>query len=60
MSVPLDAVGVTVAVVLWVHTVALQAAGALLAAWLSSAPISLETTGTGTGAAEPPAERRAL
>ena len=57
-SVPVGAVGVTVAVVLRVNAVALQAAGALTAARLSAAPVRLHATGS--GAAEPPAERRAL
>lgn len=57
-SVPLQAVSVTVAVVLEVHTVALQAAGALLASRMRSSPVSLDSTLTGT--TEPPAKRGAL
>lgn len=57
-GVPLHAVGVTVAVVLRVHAVALQTASALLAAGLGTPPVRVETTGTGT--AVPPAERRTL
>lgn len=57
-GLPLRTVGIAVAVVLWVNAIALQAAGALLAAGLSSAPVRLHATRTWT--TEPPAERRTL
>lgn len=57
-TVPFSAVSITVAVVSGVHAVLLQAAGTLLAARWSPAPVSLHLSCTWTP--DPPAERRAV